>query len=183
MNISIKERKIFTENDFITMANFPEMYAMFDKIFYGEVKDVFESHFGRIRNRTEIMIQIRDDNRYMIDNYQSVTIPWIGVGVYFFDDIFSAPPEAGIIWEMPPGCQRKPEITAIMEEVSENRPEWTSFRLDQPESWNGMSRSKPLRSLMDGEDHVKNVREYIIEVMEDAAAIRNKYSNLFNKIR
>ena len=182
MSVAINERNIFTENDFITMANFTELRMVFDKILYGEVKDRFESHFGRIRNYTEVMIQVREDNRYMIDNYRSKTIPWIGVGIYFFDDIFSTPPEAGIIWEMPTDCQRKPEITAIMKEVCKTRPEWTSFRIDQPETWNGMFRTKPLRSLMNGDDHVKNVSEYLIETVEDAAKIQETYSDIFNTI-
>lgn len=176
--LGLSSSKQFSPTDIITLNNFSRVRKMMNETLDGEVAKKFE-YLTKIKtSRIAAMSQLRYHDRYIHKADQHSEM-WVGLG--YFLNSFNGKQYPDLVFriEVSPGSNMREEvITAFKNIVEKEGSKWIGYGLNDPTSWASVNLQKGLQSVLDGEDHIKNIKSYFLDCLEELRKIRSEYIQL-----
>jgi hypothetical protein len=164
----------FRSTDLVAMENYLSAKALMDETLNGEVSEKTKKIFGSVSNlKRNVDEQLRDHHRYVIYSGECV------IGYWFPHENPDKPVWVGIeLWSDPRSQARKEEIQAFRGWIKKSGGSWTGEQLDDETGWSGIRRGKAIQSLIGEEDHVRAIKNHLLQLLEEIGQFKKTYPNL-----
>lgn len=176
--LGLSSSKQFNPTDIITLNNFSRVRKMMNETLDGEVAKKFEDLTKAKTSRTAAMSQLRHHDRYIHKADQHSEM-WVGLG-YFLNSFNSKHyPDLVFRIEISPGSSKREEVVAAFKSITAKEgSKWIGYGLNDPTSWASINLQAGLQSMLNGEDHIKNIKSYFLGCLENLKVIKSEYSSL-----
>jgi len=164
----------FRSTDLVAMENYLSAKALMDETLNGEVSEKIRKILGSASDlKRNVDQQLRDHHRYVIFSGECV------IGYWFPHENPDKPVWVGIeLWSDPRSRTRKEEIQAFRDWIEKSGGSWTGEQLDDETAWSCIRRGKAIQFLIGEEDHVRAIKNHLLQLLEEIGRFKKKYPNL-----
>lgn len=167
-NMSLNNQ--FSPVDILTLTNFPSVNKMMDETMFGKVSEKFEEITGHMSRSATALTQLRN-YRYIYYSEPVIGGMWCGCGYFFNPDDITCYPEVGIILAISYNLN---ERNKIIKDIRDK----TAWKVKDIESWTELYYTKSLREFLPYKDHIKVIKEYFVESLQELKKIKEEYPEL-----
>ena len=164
----------YSPTDILTMTNLPHVLGLMDETLFGEVSSRFEEVVGNVSTRRAILRQFQHRRYVLVGGMISNGYLQCGAGFWFDEGDY---PEVGLLIDMSPNVADKDPVMKMLWDLQREQ-NWLGYRLNQPENWPGVYKSKALNEIIMIDDHVRAIKDYLLELLEEVAEIKKRYADV-----
>ncbi|MEA5578321.1 PD-(D/E)XK nuclease family protein [Anabaena sp. UHCC 0451] len=167
----------FSSIDMLTMMNFNKTLTIMQSSLNGEVKDKFKTSFGGVNKEAGSLTQWRDCSRYIIRNSLAPKCKWgLWCGLGYWDlnpKNLTEYPSLGIVLEVAPYFEKRPEIITSMQKVITDKPdEWFPMNLVTYPEWSAIIYKKSLQSFLSSENQLVEIKKFFLDSIDELINIQ-----------
>ena len=168
----------FRSTDLVAMENFLSARALMDETLAGEVSATVRNVLGSVSNlKRNVDQQLRDIDRYTI--YSEFDGFDCAIGYWFPNENPDAPVWVGIqLFSNPQARVRKEVIQAFRDWIERSGCSWSAEQLDDRTAWSCIRKGKAIQALMAGEDHVRAIIAYLLQLLEEVGQFKKASPSL-----
>ena len=162
----------FSPVDLLTMTNFPRVLSMMEETMWGQVEEEFKEVIGGVNKQAASMTQIRYHNRYVMYTDKSTHVNGV-LGFHFA--LGNDDPYPKVVVQL----EAHPQLRQVIEMMEKYREENKHWHFEKYRSGYAKLRTaQSLRAFLDKEDHVKAIREFFLERLNEIAKLKDKHKGL-----
>jgi hypothetical protein len=166
----------FRSIDLVAMENFFSAESLMEETLTGEVLLKAQKILGTVTNLKKVHEEMRERNRFTLDSDLNKIFGCL-IGYWFPKENPDEPVWVGVDVYAYPG---KPEeaalIKAFRDWIKKSNGSWVGMRLDG--EWACIRKGKTMQSLIAGDDHVRAVKDHLLQLIEEVEQFKNEYPNL-----
>lgn len=168
----------FRSTDLVAMENFLSAKALMSETLAGEVSINAWMILGTVSNLTnQADKELREYSRYTIfsgdDRFGCL------IGYFLPHERPDQPVWVGVEFYSQPGAGvRREVIQAFRGWVAKTDGAWTSEHLDNETEWAYVRKRVSIQSLMGGGDHVRAIKDYLLQSLEEVKEFKKTYPGL-----
>lgn len=165
----------FRSTDLVAMENFLSARALMDETLDGEVSVKARKILGKVSNlKNHVEEQLRDQKRYTV--FSELEGFDCAFGYWFPHENPDKPVWVGITLNSNPSAAlRKEVIQAFHDWQQESNGSW---QLDNENEWIGIRKGKAIQSLIAGDDHIRAIKDYLLDLLEEVRGFKKAHSVL-----
>ena len=165
----------FSSVDVLALSNFPKALNLMEATLMGRVQAKLKEVL-KIKSPKIGIKQLKERGWYNISGHANGQ--W-GYGLGYDLNVANVTdyPRVRLLLSVSPNAKHRTVILNAMQEISQKHG-WLQQNFDDPDEWARIIRQKSLRDFLSKEDHVWEIEEYFIQLLEEVAVIRDEYSHL-----
>ena len=169
----------FRSTDLVALENFFSAKALMDETLDGEVSEKASKIFQAFY-RVEVNYRgLRDRQRYTAYSL-APEVAECHVGYWFPQENPDKPVWVGVqLYSIPGASVRKEVIQAFRDLIAKSGGSWSGEDLDEENEWSVLSKGKSIQSFMGETDHVRAVKNYFLQLLDEVGKFSETYPNLF----
>ncbi|HHX22692.1 MAG TPA: PD-(D/E)XK nuclease family protein [Thermoanaerobacterales bacterium] len=168
----------FSEMDVKAFMNVNRIKEMLQEGLGGAVEEKYNLITGTRYSITSADAELRNTGRYIYMANQKDWF-WIGIGYWVDGNLINKEyPDLKVIIGVKPYHEERDKIIKAFKDFSYSNELWSSFGLEDEESWAGIWRRISLKDLLVDDDHIGNIQQWFLEGLEDVEEFKNRYPKL-----
>lgn len=177
-NNNMASNNQFSTVDILSLTNFNQAMKIMEETIFGEVYEGFKNRLNQISPPVKSMSQLRNHNRYIILSEQNEKM-WCFLGYWLESSRITDYPKIGLIIEIEPNSQKRNEVIEIMKNIiQQEQRNWKGHELNGVKTWSNINKLTSLQEFLSGEDHVKSIKNYFLELLEEIDMLKQNYPQL-----
>jgi hypothetical protein len=168
----------FRSTDLVAMENFLGAKALMDETLAGEVTGKAWKILSSVSNlKHHADKQLREFKRYIV--YTDFKGFGCLIGYWLPHENPDEPVWVGIELYSQPGVPvRREVIQAFRGWIEKSGGAWTGRQLDEETAWAVIHKGRAIQSLIGGEDHVRAIKEHLLQLLEEVGQFKEAYPGL-----
>lgn len=167
----------FNPSDIITLTNFTNVRRMMDESMFGEVSKKFELINHGISQKSTMMTQLRDNDRYVYYQYHNNRMKCM-LGYWMNSRNEKDYPDIGIIIEIAPQSTDRKNVISTFKKISEKYDSWQTVSIINPKDWAKLSYRTSLQTFLSEESQIEEIKKFFINGLNEWKQIINEYPDL-----
>lgn len=172
--IELNKSRTFLPQDVYAIQNLGRTISMLDQCLNEQTTHVFTNLFGKPKPWGNRAIELRDYNRYVIQNDQS-DWKFVGCGFSFEHTDY---PEVSVYMEVHPNSKHKSVLMNAFEQFAQEHEEWSYEAPEDQNDWFMVYSEQSLTHFLSAPDHIDAIEIFFIQRLEKLNELKQSLSQL-----
>ena len=167
----------FRSTDLVSLENFLSAKALMDETLQGKVTEAVFKILGSVTSLNKAAIQLRDHHRYVV--YAQFEGFECHIGYWLPHQNPDEPVWVGITLNSNPTSKNRKDIVLAFREWNQKTAgAWEADNLDNEKAWVCIYKGKAIHALMSGADHVREIKNHLISLLDEVKEFKKAYPKL-----